>query len=660
MLNQATNKITISRDVAFIEDMANNADTTEKQITKEIERMKPQQEKETNKSEEQVEIQIQGTSQDGAQEQQNEEEVDENFEQYEDAQADQGSILISDDSILTDRDESYQYSGTDEEFAIEPTRRSERQTRGIPPDRYQDAARIAKETDNEPKNRQEALAGPDKEAWIKAMDEEMESLNKNQTWQLTETPNDRKIIGCKWVFKKKVNQGDGTIRYKARLVAQGFSQRYGTDYDEVFAPVVRPVTFRLLLTISGKRNLHIYHYDAKTAFLNGELQETIYMKQPEGYEEPGKRQMSCKLIKSIYGLKQAAKVWNEKLHATLNSRGFEQSIGDPCLYIKKCGESTIYVTIYVDDILIACEDQKLIQEVASKLQNEFSLSNLGKLTHYLGIKVERDDDGIYKINQETYIEKIINRHNLMDAKPSNIPLDPGYMKTVWTGEELEHNDGYQSLMGALLYVAVNSRPDIAASVSILSQRIKQPSTTDWTEAKRIVRYLKGTKHYYLKLGDTEPSNLTGYADADWAEDKKDRKSNSGFLFKYNGGAIAWACRKQSCIALSTTEAEYVALAEASQEAIWIRRLLDDFGEEQRLATTMYEDNQSCLKLIKNKRHSNRTKHIDTKYHFVRDLVEKGIINPQYCPTEDMIADLLTKPLGPKKMRDLRELCQLKE
>lgn len=294
------------------------------------------------------------------------------------------------------------------------------------------------------------------------------------------------------------------------------------------------------------------------------------------------------------------------------------------------------------------------------MKEEFSLSNMGKLGSYLGMKVERDNNGIYKLNQEAYIDKIIERYNLQDAKPSKIPLDPGYMKTIQNGEEMERNDGYQSLMGALLYVAVNTRPDIAASVSILSQQIKRPSTVDWTEAKRVVRYLKGTKHLYLKLGETEPSNLIGYADADWAENKRDRKSNSVFLFTYNGGAIAWACRKQSCVTLSTTEAEYVALAEASQETIWIRRLLDDFEEGQPTATIIYEDNQSCLKLITNKWHSNRTKHIDTKYHFVRNLAVKGIINPQYCPTKNMIAHLLPKPLGHIKLKDFREQCKLME
>ncbi|CAK9797029.1 Copia protein [Anthophora quadrimaculata] len=252
-----------------------------------------------------------------------------------------------------------------------------------------------------------------------------------------------------------------------------------------------------------------------------------------------------------------------------------------------------------------------------------------------------------------------DRFGLEDAKGSSIPLDLGYVKNREGSPPMPKNEKYQQLIGALLYLAVNTRPDISASVAILSQHNQEPTTADWTEAKRVVRYLKSTIHYELRLGQRDAKKgLIGFADADWAQNRFDRKSNSGYLFKYYGAPISWSCRKQACVALSSTEAEYVALAEASQEGLWIRRLLEDFTGKVQERTPIYEDNQSCLKLICNNKFNHRTKHIDTKYHFVKELQVQGIMDYQYCPTEQMTADMLTKPLGRIKLRSIAEGCGL--
>lgn len=283
-----------------------------------------------------------------------------------------------------------------------------------------------------------------------------------------------------------------------------------------------------------------------------------------------------------------------------------------------------------------------------------SLSSHGsENSNYLGINARKDSEGIYSIDQEQYIQKIVEKFGLEDAKISKIPMDAGYLKLIGDKRPMVNGDIYQKLIGVLLYVATHTRPDIA-SVSILCQRIKQPTETDWTEAKRVVRYLKGTKNLRLKLGGST-NGLVVYSDADWAEDTTDRKSHSGHLFLYNGGAIAWFCRKQTCTAC---EAEYIALAEASRELIWIRKLLKDFDETETKATRVYEDNQSAIKMVKSKEFRNQTKHIDTKYHIVNDLVEKEVIDLRYCPTEEMIADMLTKHLQSVKLRKHREGCEL--
>lgn len=648
-VDQATDKITISRDVKFVD-----------LVETETKKIKEQKQTPRGRSPE-IEMLFEDSmihhENNYTPDEQNGADAEQNDEQKQNQQ----SIYETDFDESSEQagDDTYEYNGPDD-LEIAEVRRLERTNRGVPPDRFGESANSAVERNTEPRTWKEAMSGAHRAEWKAAMNEEMESLYENHTWELTALPADRKTIGSKWVYKRKINPENGTARFKARLVAQGFAQKYGTDYDEVFAPVVKSVTFRLLLAIAGKRNLSIHHYDAKTAFLNGELKEIIYIKQPEGYEQPDKKQMVCKLRKSIYGLKQAAKVWNEKLHSILSQYSFGQSKIDPCLYIKQHNEETIYLIIYVDDILIACANQNLIRCTAQQLQSQFFITDLGKIANYLGIKIERDIGGVYQINQTNYIEKIARKFGLQDAKTSKVPLDPGYYKIMSDADELEQQERYQSLIGGLLYIAVNSRPDIAASISILSQQLKQPTELDWNEAKRTVRYLMSTKHLKLKLGGSSTTGLIAYADADWAEDKRDRKSNSGFLLQFAGGTISWACRKQTCIALSTAEAEYISLGEASKEIIWMRDLLEDFDEKQTGPTTIFEDNQSCIKMVTNKKYSNRTKHIDTKFHFVKDLVEKNIIQLQYCASENMIADLLTKPLAATKLKALREACHLIE
>jgi len=425
----------------------------------------------------------------------------------------------------------------------------------------------------------------------------------------------------------------------------------------VFAPVARQITFKTLWAVAGKQGLTVRHFDVKNAFLNGTLEETIYMAQPKGFEVQGKEKMVCRLNKSIYGLKQAARVWNKRLNSILVKEGFTQSQVDLCLYTKVTNSDKVYIMIYVDDIIIASNNARHVSSMYKELCDYFELTDLGDISYYLGIKITKDEEGIYSINQTSYIKKVLRTYGMEDAKESKVPLDIGYKKTKDESNRIEKKK-YQSLIGALIYIATNTRVDIAASVSILSRKMNCPTELDWLEAKRIVRYLKGTKDLNLRLGSTkkeEKNILVGYSDADWAQDVEDRKSNSGYLFKFNGGTISWACRKQSCVTLSSTEAEYIALAEACQEAVWLRNLLEDFNEKQEQPTTIFENNQSCIKLVYKDKYNKRTKHVGTKYNYVKDLSDTNVTRYEYCPTEVMIADLLTKPLERIKLRNLRLL-----
>lgn len=567
------------------------------------------------------------------------------------------STSFSDLSIIEGADSDYVPSEIDQTGAEHSPRVSSRTNKGKRPEYYQAKLVTAIPSYTEPKTYAQALASENKNQWICAMKEEIAAMNINKTWELCELPKNRSAIGCKWVFKSKTDADGSIIRYKARLVAQGFSQKFGFDYDQIFAPVARQTTFRILLSIASKENLLVHHLDVTTAFLNGKLSDSIFMKQPPGFENNNK-DLVCRLKKGIYGLKQAARLWNDTVHRLLTSHGFEQGKADPCFYSKNIDNNWLFVLVYVDDILLVGKTNNMIVRAREMFANEFGIKDLGKIRQYLGIEVTRDNNGIFHLNQAKYIKKIVNDFGLANAKSSNIPMQIGYdkEKTGTDDDLLLSNAQYQRLIGCLLYVSVNTRPDVSASISILAQRVSKPRQKDWNELKRVLKYLKGTSTLKLALAAINYSGdlLYGYSDANWAENKFDRKSNSGHVFMVNGGTVCWTSRKQSLVALSTCEAEFVALSEACRAAYWIRRLLVDMRQGLSNATLIHEDNQSCLALINGgERLSDRSKHIDTRFYFVKDYIERGVAECVYCPTEDMLADVLTKALPPGKFVKFR-------
>lgn len=507
----------------------------------------------------------------------------------------------------------------------------------------------------EPRTYKQAVSCPDKEHWINAMKEELDSINSNKTWSKVELPQGRKAIGSKWVFKLKCNERGEIERYKARLVAQGFTQIYGTDYDEVFAPVARPTSFRVLLTIAGIQNLQVMQYDVKTAFLNGIIEEEIYLKPPHGLQNDTK---VFRLHKSLYGLKQSARKWNEAIHDCLTNLNFKQSKHDNCLYSCNFDGDICFLIIHVDDILAAAKNTATIETLMERISQTFQLKCLGNAKQFLGINIHRRDDGLFEINQSTYINKIATTLQLEDSKGSLYPIDPGYFKL--DGSYLDTNTEYRQIIGMLLYISNNSRPDISASVSILAQRVAQPRDIDLKESYRVVKYLLRTKDQSLRFGDTKTSStLTAYTDANWAEDRTDRKSTSGFLCQVYGGLVSWSSKKQDVVAISTTESEYYALAETIREVNWLKELLTDFNIIVKTPVPIFMDSQSCLKMVTNEKLSNRTKHIAVRMQFAKDNVRTGKVQLNYIPTEDNIADMLTKPLAGTKIKYLRELALLK-
>eukprot|EP00794_Sanderia_malayensis_P016556 gene16556-biopygen13988 len=521
---------------------------------------------------------------------------------------------------------------------------------------------------DEPSNFNEAINSKHSSQWKDAITSEYESLKKNDTWELVHLPKGKNLVGNKWVFKVKRNADNTVNRFKARLVAQGFSQKEGSDYNEVFAPVARYNSIRTILSLVNALSLDLHQMDVKTAFLNGKLQEEIYMAQPEGCIDESNPDLVCKLKKSLYGLKQAAYCWNVEIDTFLKKSGYKQSAADSCIYTKvqprKDGKSSfIILALYVDDILISSNDPQMLEAEKKSLSRRFEMQDLGDAKYCLGMLIQRDRDNkkLY-ISQKSYLESILKRFEMFESKPVATPMEVGKVfKKLSEDEEQFDIKQYQAAIGSLNYAMIATRPDICSAVGILSQFMSKPSKEHWQGVKRILRYIKGTLDYGLifDANNTELM-LSGYADADWASDAQLRKSTSGYIFQLAGSTISWRSQKQSVVALSTTEAEYVSLSSASQEAIWLRRLLKDLLIDVSKPTTIHEDNQGAICLTKNTKAHSRAKHIDIKYHFIREKVQNKEIELTYCPTDKMIADIFTKALPRPKFEELRSLMGIEK
>ena len=499
---------------------------------------------------------------------------------------------------------------------------------------------------DDPKSFRDAMKGSNSQKWKPAIEAEMNSLRKNNTWELVDLPHGKSAIGSKWVFKTKLN-ADGTInKHKARLVAQGFKQKQGIDYDEVFAPVVKYTSIRTLLSIANDFDMEVHQMDVNSAYLNGDIDADIYMVQPEGYVDPNHPNKVCKLLKSLYGLKQSARCWNKKIDNYLKSEGYTPSSADPCIYVRSKEGKIVILALYVDDNVIMSNSKKLLEAEKTKLSQRFDMEDRGEINYLLGMSVKRDrQKQTLKIDQKLYIQQVLERFGMQDCKPVSTPIESGrkFQKTQ-EDETAVDTKRYQELIGSLVYASVSTRPDISEAVGKLSQHMSRPNNEHWVGAKRVLRYLKGTAGFGLVYTKSDHSQLRGYSDSDWAGCTDTRRSTSGYLFMIGNNVISWASKKQPVVALSTTEAEYIALCSATQEAVWLRRLLESIQHVQNGPTTIVEDNQGTISMAKNLRDSSRTKHIDIRYHFNREAVEKNITKIEYCETGDMVADTFTKPL----------------
>jgi hypothetical protein len=531
------------------------------------------------------------------------------------------------------------------------------------------ALNIMMASDSDPLTVQEALDSSDREKWKEAMREEWHSILLNNTFEAATTASasqrpTSKPISSKWVFKKKRN-ADNSIRYKARLVIRGFEQLDGSS--DTYAPVSKLTTLRYMLALAVQHNWNIQHLDVVTAFLHPEVDEDVYMKLPAGVEwlDPVLSR-TCnwvKLKKALYGLRKAPKLWFDAINGFLLSLGFTQSEADPNLYSKQgttgSAQGDIHLLLYVDDILLfypQTDAGKCDAElVTNALMAKFKMKDLGVARQFLGLEISRDSDTI-SLGQEKYVNDIIARFGMQDAFDVPTPLDPDVKLDAAAGSKPADTRRYQSIVGSLMYAALGTRPDIAYAVAALCRYNAAPTAIHMTAAVRVLRYLKATARHklvYRRTTATEPSvgyartteSFVGYADSEWAGDSGDRKSQGGFVFMMNSGAISWSSRKQTLVALSTLEAEYIACSSAAREAKWLRQLsLDVKNTTDKRPATIFSDNQGALKTIYSGATKANTKHIDVQYHNSRDLHHTGVLSYTYVKSSDNIADVMTKAL----------------
>ena len=507
----------------------------------------------------------------------------------------------------------------------------------------------------EPLDFYEAINGDDREKWQTAMDEEYRSLMKNTTWLLTEPPKDRKILTSKWVFKIKTDSNGNLDTYKASLVIKGCSQRYGIDYYETFSPVVRYESIRAILSISLIKKTYRVQFDVKTAFLYGNLNENIFMYQPLGYDDKSGR--VCLLKRSLYGLKQAPRCWNERFVEYIKRFEFEQNVADSCVFFLKKNEFFVIIALYVDDGLVISDSNDKLNWILNEIKTELEIK-ISDLNFYLGLEIKYlDDSHTLFISQSNYVNKVLDRFKMTDSKPVKTPIDVSNKIIDDVSEKEDHNFPYREVVGSLMYLAIISRPDIVYAVNYASRFVEKPLRCQVVIVKRILRYLNGTKHYGLWYGKESNMVLNCYSDSDFANDPR-RKSISGVVVKMDKNVIAWASRKQQSVTLSTTESEYVAATECVKEMIWLKSLLNQLVEMN--VSILYVDNQSTIKLIKNPEFHKRTKHIDVKYHFIREKLADNVFVLEYVPTDSQEVDVMTKPLSFDKFHAALHMLNLRD
>lgn len=503
----------------------------------------------------------------------------------------------------------------------------------------------------------EALSGSDAAQWSAAYDAELAAMAANGTWDIVprrEMASGARALPVKVVFKTKLNLDGSIDKLKCRIVAKGFAQRSGVDYTDIYSPVVDRTTVRLLLALAAVRfGTQIHQMDVTTAFLNAPIRELVYLQPPPRISDTSDQgeAVVLRLNKAIYGLKQAPRYWHDLLDAFLvTDCNLVRCIVDPCLYIAPDlkDDKFLWVAVYVDDIFLVFNDDMSATALKSAIKGRFKVADLGEAHQWLGMEILATDQGGFSINQTAAIERLLTKENHLTARVRKTPLTYKEDLSASVGELLDDvaHSHYRELVGSINYLAICTRPDLAHAAYQLSRHLVSPTKVHLNAAKGVLRYLRGTPELGLSFGASVGVDvLVGFCDATFASNLENRKSVTGYVFLLNGAAVAWRSKLQSIVATSTAQSEYIAMSSATHAAQALRQLLNELGVPQINATVIHGDNQPALHIAHNAVCSELTRHIDVRYHHIRERVERGEVAFRYVPTDKQVADMFTKPMS---------------
>ncbi|GJY69908.1 retrovirus-related pol polyprotein from transposon TNT 1-94 [Tanacetum coccineum] len=501
-------------------------------------------------------------------------------------------------------------------------------------------------TSVEPKNYKDALT---QACWIEAMQEELHEFERLEVWELVPPLDKAFVITLKWIYKVKLDELGGILKNKARLVAHGYRQEEGIDFEESFAPVARLEAIRIFLAFAAHMNMVVYQMDVKTAFLNGNLREEVYVSQPDGFVDPDKPNYVYKLKKALYGLKQAPRAWYDMLSSFLISNDFSKGSVDPTLFIRREGKELLLVQIYVDDIIFAASTPELCDLFAKIMCSKFKMSMMGKISFFLGLQISQSPRGIF-INQSKYALESLKKYGFESCDPVDTPMvEKSKLDEDKEGKAVDPSH-YRGMIGTLLYLTA-SRPDLQFAICMCARYQARPTEKHLNAVKRIFRYLKGTVHRGLWYPKDSSFALTAFADADHAGCQDTRRSTSGSIQLLGDRLVSWSSKRQKSAAISSTEAEYIALSGCCAQVLWMRSQLTDYGFGFN-KIPMYCDNKSAIALCCNNVQHSRSKHIDIRFHFIKEHVENGVIELYFVNTEYQLADIFTKALGRERIEFL--------
>ncbi|KAJ9547861.1 LOW QUALITY PROTEIN: hypothetical protein OSB04_020404 [Centaurea solstitialis] len=485
--------------------------------------------------------------------------------------------------------------------------------------------------------------------WRDAMDLEIAAIEKNETWELVYAPKEAKIIAVKWLYRTKLNENGEIDKCKAGLL-KGYTQEKGVDYDEVFAPVARWDTIRTVIASAARNGWKLYQLDVKSAFLHDELKEDVYVAQPPGYVISGAENKVYKLKKALYGLKQAPRAWFSRIEGYFSRRGSREAV--------RKESNILIVSLYVDDLIFTSNDLIMLSSFKDSMKREFEMTDLGEMKYFLGVEIRQSAAGIH-ISQKKYAEDILRRFGLESCNGVKNPMVPGDNRLT-KQEDGKRVDAtlFKQMVGSLLYLTVTI-PDLAYSVCLISRFMAGPMESHMMVAKRVIRYIKATTSMgiFYQRGNTD--EMVAYTDNNYARDLDDRRSTSGYVFMLSGGAVAWASKKQPMVTLSTTEAEYVAAAFCACQCLWMQQVLKQVGGIQSKCAKVMCDNSSTIKLARNPVFHGNSKHIEVRYHFLRELTRDEVIDLQHCGSKEQLVDIMTKPLRLELFEKLREALGVK-